>query len=88
MGEVKYNPHHSGNSPEQRVAARLKTSGDTANADRSVVHGTGPTRTHTHIFERGQGGSAQRVDLEKGGIKPNLGNPGEGSIIGTKRGVV
>ena len=45
MIEVK----HSGKSMEQRVADRLKNSGDTAHADVSVVHGTGPTRTHTNI---------------------------------------
>ena len=75
MGEVKYNPHHSGNSPEQRVAARLKTSGDTANADRSVVHGTGPTRTHTNI---------DHSRNEQYGE----GHPGEGDINQNKRGVV
>jgi hypothetical protein len=45
MGEVK----HGGKSMEQRIADRLKNSGDAANADHSVVHGTGPTRTHTNI---------------------------------------
>ena len=38
-----------GKSMDQRVADRLKNSGDTAHADHSVVHGTGPTRTHTQI---------------------------------------
>jgi hypothetical protein len=41
--------HHSGKSMEQRVADRLKNSGDAAHADHSVVHGTGPTRAHTNI---------------------------------------
>jgi hypothetical protein len=54
----------------------LKNSGDTANADHSVVHGTGPTRTHTNIHNPG---SAR----QHGG-----GNPGEGDISGHKRGVV
>ena len=45
MVEIK----HSGKSMEQRVADRLKNSGDTAHADQSVVHGTGPTRAHTNI---------------------------------------
>ena len=45
MVEIK----HSGKSMDQRVADRLKNSGDTAHADHSVVHGTGPTRTHTQI---------------------------------------
>jgi hypothetical protein len=38
-----------GKSMDQRVADRLKNSGDTAHADHHVVHGTGPTRTHTQI---------------------------------------
>jgi hypothetical protein len=45
MVEIK----HSGKSMEQRVADRLKTSGDVAHADVHAVHGTGPTRAHTHI---------------------------------------
>jgi hypothetical protein len=45
MVEIK----HSGKSMEQRVADRLKNSGDAAHADHSVVHGTGPTRAHTNI---------------------------------------
>jgi hypothetical protein len=50
MTETKYNPHHhAGATPEARVAHRLRNSGDTHHADHSVVHGTGPTRTHTNI---------------------------------------
>jgi hypothetical protein len=45
MVEIK----HSGKSMEQRVADRLKTSGDVAHSDVHTVHGTGPTRAHTHI---------------------------------------
>jgi len=69
MAEVK----HSGKSMEQRVADRLKNSGDTANAQHSVVHGTGPTRTYTNIHH-------SRVH-EHG--KPS---PGEGNIFGEPRG--
>ena len=69
MVEVK----HSGKSMEQRVADRLKNSGDTANADHSVVHGTGPTRTHTNVH---LSGSAKQHG------KPN---EGEGDIHGFKR---
>jgi hypothetical protein len=47
MVEVK----HSGKSMEQRVADRLKSSGDLAHTDHHAVHGTGPTRTHTHIHD-------------------------------------
>jgi hypothetical protein len=45
MTEVKL----TGKSMEQRIADRLKNSGDTEHAHHSVVHGTGPTRTHTNI---------------------------------------
>jgi hypothetical protein len=45
MVEVK----HSGKSMDQRVADRLKNSGDVAHADHHNVHGTGPTRAHTNI---------------------------------------
>jgi hypothetical protein len=70
MAEVKL----TGKSMEQRVADRLKNSGDTANADVSVVHGTGPTRTHTNIHHSG---TAKRH---------GAGNPGEGDIHGHPRG--
>jgi hypothetical protein len=36
-----------GKSMDQRVADRLKNSGDTAHADHHVVHGTGPN-SHPH----------------------------------------
>jgi len=48
MTEVKTHPAHP-HSMEQRIANRLKNSGDAAHADHSVVHGTGPTRTHTNL---------------------------------------
>jgi hypothetical protein len=67
---------HSGKSMEQRVADRLKNSGDTANADHSVVHGTGPTRTHTNIHH---GGTAKQHGPD---------HKGEGDITGRPRGVV
>jgi hypothetical protein len=74
MSEVKYNKsHHAGATPEARIANRLKNSGDVANADHSVVHGTGPTRAHTNIHHYG---SAKQH---------GAGNPGEGSITGEKR---
>jgi hypothetical protein len=40
---------HSGKSMEQRIADRLKPSGDAAHADHHAVHGTGHTRAHTFI---------------------------------------
>jgi hypothetical protein len=45
MVEVK----HSGKSMAQRIADRLKNSGDAAHADHHAVHGTGPERAHTNI---------------------------------------
>jgi hypothetical protein len=38
-----------GKSMEQRIADRLKNSGDAAHADHHAVHGTGPERAHTNI---------------------------------------
>src|SRR5262249_11777847 len=64
-----------GKSMDQRVADRLKNSGDTAHADHSVVHGTGPTRTHTNIHHSRN-------------TQYGAGHPGEGSITRAKRGVV
>jgi hypothetical protein len=59
MVEIK----HSGKSMEQRVADRLKNSGS-PEADHHVVHGTGPTRTHTNIHSTGH--VLQRGADEKG----------------------
>jgi hypothetical protein len=54
MTEVKYDRgHHAGGTPEQRIASRLKNSGDEKNADHHAEHGTGPGRTHTNIFRSG-----------------------------------
>jgi len=89
MADIKYDTtHHAGATPEARIANRLRNSGDTANADHVVQKGSSPLRTFTNIHEKGQGGPARRVDLEKGGIKSGLGNPSEGDIHGNKRGVV
>jgi len=65
----------TGKSMEQRVADRLKNSGDAKNADHIAVHGTGPTATKTNIHNtRNQ--------------QYGTGHPGEGDIYGRKRGVV
>jgi hypothetical protein len=51
MPTIRYDTSHpAGATPEQRIANRLKTSGDVKHADVSTSHGTGPTRTNTHIF--------------------------------------
>lgn len=49
MGEVKL----TGRSMEQRIAARLRNSGGDE-ADVSVTHGSGPTRTITNIHNKGR----------------------------------
>ena len=51
--EVKYDKsHHAGATPEARIANRLRNSGG-EESDHTVVHGTGPTRTHTNVHEKG-----------------------------------
>jgi hypothetical protein len=45
--EVKYNPGKGG--PEQRIANRLKNSGDTQDADHVVQKGSSPNRTFTNV---------------------------------------
>jgi hypothetical protein len=57
---------HTGKSMEQRIADRLKNSGD-PRADHHAVHGTGPTRTHTNIHHAGH------VVLPGTGAKPTSG---------------
>jgi hypothetical protein len=74
MVETKYDTsHHAGATPEARIANRLKNSGDTKHADHSVVHGTGPTRTHTNIHQYGSAG------------RHCSSHPGEGDINGGRR---
>ncbi len=65
MAETKL----SGKPMEQRIADRLRNSGDTSNADIITKHGEGARRTFHNLHMRGQGGAARRVDLEKGGVK-------------------
>jgi hypothetical protein len=47
---------YRGKGPAERIADRLKSSGGEG-ATHHVVHGTGPTRTHTHIHEYGHQGN-------------------------------
>lgn len=51
--EVRYKSHPSGNTPEARIANRLRNSGAGAKPDHIVTHGKGPTRTHTNIHHAG-----------------------------------
>jgi hypothetical protein len=59
MPDVRY----KGKPPEQRIADRLKPSGEGLGADHHVVKGTGPTRTHTFIHNpAGNQGLVRRND--------------------------
>jgi hypothetical protein len=74
--EVKYDRnHHSGGTPEARIANRLRNSGG-EEADHIVQKGSGPTRTFTNIHNPGTARKHGEVD------------PGEGDINGRKRDVV
>lgn len=54
MTEVKYNKdHHAGATPEARIANRMRNSGEGSGASSHVVHGTGPTRSHTNLHSTG-----------------------------------
>jgi hypothetical protein len=71
--QVKYTSDKGG--PEQRIADRLKNSGDTQHADHVVQKGSGPTRTATNLHH-----SRNR--------QYGSGDEGVGDIHGNKRGVV
>jgi hypothetical protein len=61
MTEVRYNRnHHAGSGPEQRIANRLRNSGDAKHADNVVQKGDGPTRTFSNIHSHGQGAGLGR----------------------------
>ena len=50
MPEVKYNQnHHSGATEAQRLAHRLRDSGDAQHADTTVHHGSSPLRHISHV---------------------------------------
>ena len=73
MVEVKYRTDKG--TAEQRVADRLKNSGDAKHADYVVQKGNSPERAFTNIHHsRNQ--------------QYGEGHPGEGSITGRKRDVV
>jgi hypothetical protein len=69
MVEVRYKPHHSGNTPEARVASRLRNSGvgPDHQPDHVVQKGDSPLRTFTNIH------SAGHVYDRKTEIAPNDG---------------
>jgi hypothetical protein len=49
---IKYHDHHSGSTPEQRIASRLRNSGS-PEANTVVQKGSGPGRTFTNIHDAG-----------------------------------
>jgi hypothetical protein len=62
--EVKYN----GPSPEQRLAARLKNSGEGTNPSVHVVQGEGTRRVHVNIHHgASQGGAGNRLGRDSDG---------------------
>lgn len=74
--EVKYDrSHHSGATPEARIANRLRNSGG-EEADHIIKTGTGPQRVFHNLHNPG---SARQH---------GQGDPGEGDINGNKRGTV
>ena len=48
MSEIKTHPQHPASMAE-RIAQRLRNSGDARHADVVAEHGEGPTRTFTNI---------------------------------------
>jgi hypothetical protein len=68
MTETKYDRSHpAGATPEQRIASRLKNSGN-PRADHVVQKGSGPTRTFTNIHEHGTSGKENPVYRPEPGI--------------------
>jgi hypothetical protein len=64
MAEVKYDPNcEAGSTPEQRIASRLRNSGDTKHADHVIQKGDGPTRTFTNIHHSGQQQHVKPTDI-------------------------
>jgi hypothetical protein len=47
--EVKYKPHHSGNTPEARIASRLRNSGAGAKPNITTKHGESAQRVFHNI---------------------------------------
>jgi len=74
MVEIKTSGDHPASMAE-RIANRLRNSGDVHHADHVATHGTGPTRTNTNIHHSRQ----QKYGSDQ---------PGEGDITGAKRGLV
>jgi hypothetical protein len=75
MVEIRYNTsHHAGATAEERIASRLRNSGDAPNADAVIQKGDSPLRTYTNVYFSGFQASHGED------------NRGEGSITGEPRG--
>jgi hypothetical protein len=74
MTEVKYNKsHHAGGTPEARVRARLRNSGEGSGATHTTQQGESPGRVFHNIHESaGQGGG--------GGAGPDYANDIEARV--------
>jgi hypothetical protein len=64
--ETKYNTNHpAGATTEERIASRLRNSGDAKHADVVTKDGTSPLRTFHNVHHRGsQHGSTTETDSE------------------------
>jgi hypothetical protein len=64
MPDVRY----KGPSPQERIANRLRNSGEGANPDYTVRKGESPNRTITNVHEKGHqqsGGPLHGGDMDK-----------------------
>ena len=70
-------------STEQKIADRLRNSGDGSNPNEHTVHGSGPTRVHHNIHHSGHfvqpGTQAKETD---GRVAPNPGAKSQGGGVG------
>ena len=71
MAEVRYKEHHAGNTPEQRIASRLKPSAGEDCGDHRVTKGTGPNRTVTTIHHSGGQHSLKHTSEERREAAPH-----------------
>jgi hypothetical protein len=65
MAEVRYKEHHAGNTPEQRIASRLKPSAGEDCGDHRVTKGSGPNRTITTVHHSGGQHSLMKHSAEE-----------------------
>ena len=73
MSHDHYKPNHNGNTPQERLAARLKNSGEGSCANETVKHGEGAQRTFHNLHRSGQRGPMSNHGGEggKGPLDPS-----------------